>query len=239
MKKHAAFPMLRPFGHNADWDVDHGMSMREYSAAHAPITLQDAIIAAGYEHEPEGDILCKDDFRAVIMTTMAVMREEYAAAMIFMMVGAAKPTEGSAKHTKGAANSEPITAKPAAKPSEGSKIDVTTTVLTEQMVNALAGVLASFKVPGEYEGYPGEAERLVIRFCQQLAKYDLSVTSSSAQAERISYLSGYEAGAKAMQKAAVDTIENTRIQYNSFTTGALLESLKKSIADTGVMDLDA
>lgn len=37
----SAFPMLGSVAHNSEWDIDHGMTLRDYFATHAPAPSED------------------------------------------------------------------------------------------------------------------------------------------------------------------------------------------------------
>jgi hypothetical protein len=55
-----------------------GMSLREYFMAHAPITVADAVRCCGWRGPPDWN----DANRATVMSVLALMRREYADAMM-------------------------------------------------------------------------------------------------------------------------------------------------------------
>lgn len=67
-----------------------GLSVRDYLIAHAPITLQDAVIASGYSFSDYRSALSNDEHRRTIMAILALLRREYADAVMADM--AEKPT---------------------------------------------------------------------------------------------------------------------------------------------------
>ena len=73
----SAFPTLTQAGDLAV--TQGGLTVRDYFAAHAPITLQDAIKTCGY---PDGHYIGDDDERRTVFVMMAMLRTEYADAMI-------------------------------------------------------------------------------------------------------------------------------------------------------------
>lgn len=57
-----------------------GITARDYFAAHAPISVQDALISAGFDTSSIGTL--PREFRIEIMNLLAEMRMDYAEAMI-------------------------------------------------------------------------------------------------------------------------------------------------------------
>ena len=64
-----------------------GAGLRAYLAAHAPVTLHDAALVCGYDSTE--DALHNDQTRAVTLAIMAMMRAEYADALIAALKGGA------------------------------------------------------------------------------------------------------------------------------------------------------
>lgn len=71
-----AFPMGNPEQGGYD-----GMTLRDYFAGQAPVTLLDAAIACGW-HGLEAAEMHRDEYRATLWAVMALMRYEYADAML-------------------------------------------------------------------------------------------------------------------------------------------------------------
>jgi len=67
-----------PFVLREEGILSTGASMRQYYAAHAPVTLQEAMLATGFKWED----LRSDEKRAALFATLALMRNEYAEAML-------------------------------------------------------------------------------------------------------------------------------------------------------------
>lgn len=62
-------------------DQEHsGITTRDYFAAHAPITVEDAMLACGYGEASIG--MFEPGTRYAILTKLAEMRGEYASAML-------------------------------------------------------------------------------------------------------------------------------------------------------------
>lgn len=68
-----------PVPNDANVNCQEGMTLRDYFAAHAPVTLQDARYACSYHGYGEG---WSDAERAASVAVLALMRFEYADAMI-------------------------------------------------------------------------------------------------------------------------------------------------------------
>lgn len=73
-----AFPQISELGDIAA--TSGGMSLRAYLAAHAPVTLHDAALVCGYDGME--DAFHNDQTRAITLAIMAMMRAEYADALI-------------------------------------------------------------------------------------------------------------------------------------------------------------
>lgn len=76
-----AFPELGNVGHNSDWQSENGMTLREYFAAHCPITMREAYET--WRHS--GNVLYGLSYsteRRGFMEWWAIIRFEYADAMI-------------------------------------------------------------------------------------------------------------------------------------------------------------
>lgn len=64
-----------------------GMTLRDYFAAHAPVTLFDAAMTCGWD-SLEAATMPKDEYRVTLWSVMTLMRYEYADAMLAARVSA-------------------------------------------------------------------------------------------------------------------------------------------------------
>ena len=62
-------------------DGHNGMSLRDWFAGQAPVTLFDAAVACGWSAIDAAD-MPRDDYRATLWAVMTLMRYEYADAML-------------------------------------------------------------------------------------------------------------------------------------------------------------
>lgn len=69
------------FGRRRPPALPPGMSLRDYYAAHAPISMDDAAIACGWKDLNHADAT-QDSVRTTIWVVMTLMRYEYADAML-------------------------------------------------------------------------------------------------------------------------------------------------------------
>lgn len=68
------------FPAHKNWRIDSGMTLRDYFAAHAPITIEDAMLVAGLDCSAFGMLPLGK--RMDVMVALANMRGTYADAMI-------------------------------------------------------------------------------------------------------------------------------------------------------------
>jgi hypothetical protein len=79
----AAFPTLKRLdspSHEYIADSAGGMTLRDYFAAKAPITTEDAMLACGIDASSYG--MLQRQQRITVLTVLSVMRGEYADAML-------------------------------------------------------------------------------------------------------------------------------------------------------------
>jgi len=74
------FPEVRSGGFGVREGSD-GMSLRDWFAGQAPVTLFDAAICCGWD-SLEAANMPKDEYRTTLWTIMTLMRYEYADAML-------------------------------------------------------------------------------------------------------------------------------------------------------------
>lgn len=86
-----AFPTIGSVAYNSDWQTEDGMTLRDWFAGKAPVTLFDAAIACGWSGL-EAANMGQDSYRATLWAVMTLMRYEYADAMLAeRSVSAAEP----------------------------------------------------------------------------------------------------------------------------------------------------
>lgn len=74
-KQFCAFPVATVDGYS-----QYGMTLRDYFAAHAPITVQDAMVVCGIDSNSIGT--SPRNRRVLVMEALAEMRADYADAML-------------------------------------------------------------------------------------------------------------------------------------------------------------
>lgn len=83
-----AFPSHPILYSSADQHEAQGMSLRDWFAGQAPVTMQDAALACGWADLRDGST-CSDSNRATIWAVMSMLRYEYADAMLAARKGGA------------------------------------------------------------------------------------------------------------------------------------------------------
>jgi hypothetical protein len=78
-----AIPAAFPNTGNPTWgqEPEYGMSLRDWFAGQAPVTLFDAAMACGWD-SLEAAKMDQDSYRSTLWAVMTLMRYEYADAML-------------------------------------------------------------------------------------------------------------------------------------------------------------
>ena len=72
-------PPLFPCGDHRGTEPNYGVSLRDWFASHAPVTWKDALTVCGWSREY---MIRRDSERVTLFAVMALLRYEYADAML-------------------------------------------------------------------------------------------------------------------------------------------------------------